>query len=233
MIESQTIHKCFWFFAVEDPEFIAISSVPLISTNGYCQDRIANSITIHIWCNFYWRISISSISETYLDLDLFWLCHPFLSTFVTKAPNVTSQKKIKHNSGLIEILWSQRRMLMNTWQLMHRGWIVAGIQNSPKFELKFRRSALYDFILTPHVSKFAWTLNILMRHACFEQRFMLLEACPYIKSLKTLWGNSNKFKHKPTSIYQENLLQAAKQEQTDLCLWFAGRSIVLWYSSHF
>ena len=36
---------------------------------------------------------------------------------------------------------------------------VAGIQNSPDFELKFRRSALYDFIFTPHVSKFPvhWT----------------------------------------------------------------------------
>ena len=210
MIESQTIHKCFWFFAVEDPEFIAISSVPLISTNGYCQDRIANSITIHIWCNFYWRISISSISETYLDLDLFWLCHPFLSTFVTKAPNVTSQKKIKHNSALIESLWSQSRMLMNTWQLRHRGWIVAGIQNSPKFELKFRRSALYDFILTPHVSKFAWTLNILMRHARLtsnsKARIYAVVSLPVFKSLKTLWGNSIKFKHTPTSIYQENLL---------------------------
>ena len=158
MIESQTIHKCFWFFAVEDPEFIAISSVPLISTNGYCQDRIANSITIHIWCNFYWRISISSISETYLDLDLFWLCHPFLSTFVTKAPNVTSQKKIKHNSGLIEILWSQRRMLMNTWQLMHRGWIVAGIQNSPQIWIKI--PSLGTLWLHPHATCVKICLNI-------------------------------------------------------------------------
>ena len=61
---------------------------------------------------------------------------------------------------------------------------------SPNFELKFRRSALYDFIFAPHLSKLAAHRTWCTVHHYWEAKCFTLKiengwgvACKYIKSL--------------------------------------------------